>query len=82
MCLAETNTNWSHTQAYSTFKTLTKKTWQQSVFKPSHCVEGLKEINQPGGTMTLVTGNSTSRVIDCQTDPFGLGRWSYFIIQG
>jgi hypothetical protein len=32
--------------------------------------------------VTLITGNSTSRVIDCQTDPFGLGRWSYFIIRG
>jgi hypothetical protein len=41
----------------------------------SNTEDNFSEEHQPGGTLAMVCGNRTSRVIEKRTDPFGLGRW-------
>jgi len=59
-----------------------KKEWQHSTHSTSFLDQGFKETNQPGGTITLLSGNWTSKVIDKGSDPFGLGRWSFLTLRG
>ena len=37
---------------------------------------------KPGGTGLLVMGNNTGRLADRGQDPWGMGRWSYSLLQG
>jgi hypothetical protein len=39
------------------------------------------EEHQPGGTLAVVCGNWTSRIIEKGTDPFGLGQWTYIALR-
>jgi hypothetical protein len=82
LCLAETNTNWDHPRSHQVLKQLTSKTWLHSAYIPSNMREELKGTSQPGGTLTMVTGHLTSRVIKKGTDPYGLGQWSYITLSG
>jgi hypothetical protein len=82
LCLAETNTNWRHPYAVKTIQNINWNTWQHSTSTYSHTDEGCTEINQPGGTMTTVNNNWTSRVIERGNDPFGFSRWSYATVRG
>jgi hypothetical protein len=38
--------------------------------------------NRGGGAQTTICNNWASRIIGKGADPYGLGRWSYFILQG
>jgi hypothetical protein len=82
VCLPETNTNWGHRQAHSIMHNLLRKTWKHSSYSTSYTMEAFDSINQPGGTLQIITNNWTSRILEKGTDPFGLGRWTYTIMRG
>ena len=82
ICLAETNINWGKSTAMKLVKDTFKKVWRHSTVMTSYKKEAFDSINQPGGTLTSITGNWTSRVIERGVDPFHLGRWSYIVLRG
>ena len=93
ICLAETNVNWSNSQIYQTCKDLSKKIWHHSTFTTSHAKEyypdvptvykdSFKGSKKPGGTLTMLCNNWTSRVLGRGSDPYGLGHWTYFTLRG
>jgi hypothetical protein len=81
ICLPETNVNWGHKQAHSSLYNILRKTWKHSTYATSYTKEDFQGLSQPGGTATVITNNWTSRVLERGTDPFSLGRWSYFILR-
>jgi hypothetical protein len=82
ICLPETNANWSNSSNHTVLKSTIKQLWRHSAIQTSHTSENFYSNYQPGGTVTLVTDNWTSRIIERGTDPFGLGRWSFFTLRG
>jgi len=82
LCLAETNLNWGNAAAYTQVQSLLRQTWGNHSLTYSHLKEYFTLWNQPGGTATVITNNWTSRILEKGMDPFGLGRWSYFILRG
>lgn len=80
--LAETNLNWNHPRIVSRLKSTIKKEWKHSALVTSHIIEDITSEIQPGGTLTVVTNNWTSRIIDRGADPYGLGRWTYVTMRG
>ncbi len=82
VCLPETNTNWGHRQAHSIMQNLLRKTWKHSSYSTSYTMEAFDSINQPGGTLQIITNNWVSRILEKGTDPYGLGRWTYTIMRG
>jgi len=80
--LAETNLNWEHPSNKAKLRNSIKKEWHHSTFITSHLKEDITGEIQPGGTLTFITNNWTSRVIDRGTDPYGLGRWTYITLRG
>jgi hypothetical protein len=82
LCIPETNINWGIKDSHSKWFGLTSKVWQHSSYITSHTQEGFKGVHQPGGTLTFLANNWTSRIIDKGSDPFGLGRWSYVTLRG
>jgi hypothetical protein len=46
-------------------------------------IEGnFQSSHQPGGTLTAIVDNWSSRIRGKGQDPFGLGRWSYISLKG
>lgn len=82
VCIAESNVNWSNIKINCTFRTILRKIWKHSTLVTSHNTGTIKGEIQPGGTLTLLTNNWTSRVIERGSDPYGMGRWSYTILRG
>jgi hypothetical protein len=82
LCLAETNVNWSMRTIETKFKGILQKTWQHTSSITSNTEDNFSEDHQPGGTLAMVCGNWTYRVIEKGTDPFGLGRWTYIVLRG
>ena len=82
VCLAETNLNWKHPRVHNQLKESLKKTWRHSASVTSHITEDIMGENQPGSTLTIVTNNWTSRIIERGSDPYGLGRWTYITLRG
>lgn len=82
LCLAETKVNWSLCTTETKFKGILRKTWQHTNSIMSNTEDNFSEEHQPGGTLAMVCGNRTSRVIEKRTDPFGLGRWTYITLRG
>ncbi len=52
------------------------KTWSHSSLQVSNSSEKFVNSYQPGGTLTAVVGDWTSRIIDRGGDPYGMGHWS------
>jgi len=63
LCLAETNVNWSHARAIPNLHHIARKTWTHSSIVPSHTKEDFTSMQQPGGMLSVVCDNWTSRVI-------------------
>lgn len=80
--LAETNLNWDHKHTKSILHSTVKNMWKHSISSHSHTADSFKTHKQPGGTLTLVCGNWTSRVIEHGQDPYRLGRWSFVVLHG
>jgi hypothetical protein len=81
LCLPETNTNWTLLSSQSQLARITRPIWKNSSTQTSHINENFESIYQPGGTLTMICENWASRIVEKGSDPFGLGRWSYFILQ-
>jgi len=82
LCVAETNINWDKHHALSKFYGMLRKAWKHSKVSKSFTKDDFLSENQPGGTATMVYNKWTSRVIESEEDPFGLGRWSSLTIRG
>jgi hypothetical protein len=81
LCVPEANVNWNHSRTYTKLTQITRKLWKNHSIVTSQLKEDFQSENQPGGTVTIVTNNWTSRIIEKGVDPFGLGRWSYFVLR-
>ena len=82
LCLPETNTNWNIPSSLSKLSRIIRPIWQSSCTQTSHINDEFENIYQPGGTLTTICNNWTSRILEKGSDPYGLGRWSFFILQG
>jgi hypothetical protein len=82
LCMPETNTDWELPHLRSSFSTILRKTWRNSMYVSSKSPEEFLLNSQPGGTATVICENWTSHVIDRGEDPLGLGRWSYVTLHG
>jgi hypothetical protein len=56
--------------------------FSNSSFQTSQTPDKFTKEFQPGGTLTLLCENWSSRVIEKGTDPYGLGRWSHVTLGG
>ncbi len=81
LCLPETNTNWTLLSSIAQLGRITRPIWNNSSTQTSQINDGFDGIYQPGGTLTMICENWASRIIEKGSDPFGLGRWSYFVLQ-
>ncbi len=82
ICLPETNTNWNLRSSLSQISWIIKPIWQCSCTQTSHLDDNFESTYPPGGTLTTICNNWTSRILEKGADPYGLGRWSCFILQG
>jgi hypothetical protein len=82
LCIAEANINWQHNGTQTKFRKMTGAIWHNVAAQYSQSKEQFQSETQPGGTLTLIANNWTSRIIERGVDPFGLGRWSYFTLIG
>ncbi|MFN9981286.1 MAG: hypothetical protein ACK53Y_15280, partial [bacterium] len=74
--------NWGNPKVQGKFYGVLRKIWRHTKTSKSYTKEGFTSESQPGGTVTMVCNNWTSRVIEEGVDPFGLGRWSYIVLRG
>jgi len=79
--IAETNVNWDHKGTHFKVQRVLRSIWENIAITTSYSRDQFKSEVQPGGTMTLVTNDWTSRIVERGTDPFGLGRWTYFSLR-
>jgi hypothetical protein len=82
LCMAESNLNWGNPKVQGKFHGMLQKIWRHTKTSKSYTKDGFTSENQPGGTVTMVCNNWTSRVIEEGVDPFGLGHWWYIVLRG
>jgi hypothetical protein len=82
LCIPEANVNWPHTGSYPKLTQMTRKIWKNHSIVTSQIRENFESENQPGGTVTIVTNKWTSWIIEKGVDPFGLGRWTFYVFRG
>jgi len=82
LCVAESNLNWGNPKVQGKFHGMLQKIWRHTKTSKSYTKDGFTSENQPGGTVTMVCNNWTSRVIEEGVDPFGLGHWWYIVLRG
>jgi len=81
LSISETNLNRTKAATKTTYHWF-HQTWQFSSLSSSQINENFSSYNQPGGTLTAVVDQWTSRVHSKGQDHSGLGRWSYITLQG
>jgi hypothetical protein len=80
--LPETNVNWNQPYQYTrVYHTLCDQ-WETSSIQTSLHPEKHRSQSQRGGTLQILTDYWVSRLKDKGMDPYGLGRWSYMILNG
>jgi hypothetical protein len=82
LSIEETSLTWSKAGIRNKVYTMFHKVWKNLSMNYSHIDEQFTADNQPGGTMTVVINDWTSRIQEKGIDPFGLGRWSYQVHRG
>lgn len=82
LCIAETNVNWDHKGTHAKLHRVVWSIRENVAITTSHIREQFQSENQPGSKITLVTNDRTSCIIERGTDPFGMGRWTYFTLGG
>jgi hypothetical protein len=82
ICIAEAIINWTNRQVSNNFRTIVRKIWKHSSYTTSHSIGPITGEIQPGGTVTVINNNWTSRIIEKGSDPYVMGRWSYVILRG
>ena len=79
---AETNLRWTPEQT-QTARSLGRKWFRQfRLATLSSNDPTTREAYQPGGTCTGITNNLAGRITKQGSDPSGMGRWSYFCLEG
>jgi hypothetical protein len=82
LCIAEANLNWNKKGVHKKVKEVVLRIWENYSMNYSFTNEQFSSDNQPGGTMSVITNNWTSRILEKGVNPFGSGRWSYFVLRG
>ena len=76
LCLSETNVEWRHPLAASKIPAITKRFFQHSKLSTTTSSVMFERPFKPGGAATLLTNEWTGRIIQCEQDSSGLGRWT------
>ena len=76
LCLSETNVEWRHPITSTRIPAITKRFFNQSRLITSSSAVKFQRIFKPGGTATLITNEWTGRILTCEQDSSGLGRWT------
>ena len=77
----ETNINWNY-QRTQYVRTLLRQRNRNSMLIKSSSDEQTQKSYQPGGTCMIMQNNVLGTIDKYDSDKRGLGRWTYFIIQG
>jgi len=80
-CIQEPNVNWSPMLATRIQRIFQQQFGKAKIATSSSLQANLSEY-QPGGTVTISIGSSTSRLITTYDDPHGMGRWSTIALRG
>jgi len=80
--LAEFGVAWEDNVPRRVVKQITQRYEYNASWTVSSSVINLGSYLKPGGTGTLVMGQTTGRIIDRGTDPWKMGRWSYTLLKG
>ena len=81
-CFSETNIEWRHPTATSRIPALTKRFFQHSRLSTTTSSIKFDRIYKPGGAATLITNEWTGRILNCDADHSGLGRWTTTTMTG
>ncbi len=82
LCLSETNIEWRHPLVAEKIPTITKRFFNHSRMVTATSTIKFERIYKPGGTATLITNEWTGRILKCDTDSSGLGRWTTITLNG
>ena len=80
--LYETNTNWNHPTASTKINDMTRRFFTHSRLSTSTSSIRFDHVYKPGGVASLITNEWTGRIIRCETDNSGLGRWTSTLLNG
>ena len=82
LCISETNVEWWHPTTIRKIQDITKRFCQHSRLTTTTSSIKYDRIFKPGGAATLVTNEWTGRILGCEQDPSGLGRWTTTTLTG
>ena len=82
LCLSETNVEWRHPITASKIPAITKRFFNHSRLTTTTSSVKFERIFKPGGAATLITNEWTSRILNCEPDNSGLGRWTTTTMTG
>ncbi len=80
--LCETNLEWRHTHVQTHVPPITKKFFRHSCLHTATSSVKFERTFKPGGTASLITNEWTGRILRCDRDPSGLGRWTTTTMTG
>ena len=81
-CLSETNLDWNRPYVRSEYLSRQRKTWKYSATSFSSIDMESSSDYVTGGTLTSTVDRWSSRVFKKDSDPSGMGRWSYQTLVG
>ncbi len=81
-CFSETNVEWRHPTATSRIPALTKRFFQHSRLTTTTSSIKFDRPYKPGGAAMLITNEWTGRILNCDADNSGLGRWTTTTMTG
>jgi len=82
MCLSETQTAWENTGVRDAIAKEFRRNDRYTSLTGSSSKAQAFSVVKPGGTAIIADGNWSGRIIKRGEDPYGLGRWSYIVIEG
>ena len=80
--LYETNLDWNHPTITTKIPDITKRFFNNSRLSTSTSSIRFDRIYKPGGVASLVTNEWTGRILRCEPDSSGLGRWTTTLLNG
>jgi exonuclease III len=82
IALTETNVNWSQPYQLTRVQQTLQDQWETTATQSSQHPETHRSEHQRGGTLQILTDRWVSRLQKKGVDPYGLGQWSYMILDG
>ena len=82
LCLSEINLEWKNPLVAQKIPAITKRFFNHSKFVAASSSIKFDRIYKPGGTASLITNEWTGRILNCDTDTTGLGRWTTITLNG